>query len=132
MKYVERLAATIPNYKLILFEELIEEPEKILKEMADFLGVEFEPSLLMPTVFGEKWSGNSTSNKQFEGISKDVLYNWQHKISKSEEQLIFNACKHFIEPYQSEKPKAHSEKDGLKSSLKLKLYNYFYKYYDHL
>jgi len=76
------------NYKVIRYEDLISEPKAIVQELCKFLNISFEESLLQPTILGNPWQGNSTSGKEFKGISNYNLDSWKSEITTLEIQII--------------------------------------------
>jgi hypothetical protein len=49
----------LPHYHVLRYEDLVTEPEREMRAVADFLGIEFQDSLLKPTRAGTVWGGNS-------------------------------------------------------------------------
>jgi hypothetical protein len=48
------------RYRVVRYEELAGEPEACMRGIADFLGIEFDPALLRPTVAGRDTASNSS------------------------------------------------------------------------
>jgi len=90
------------QYRVILYEDLLSEPEKIMKQLADFIGIDFAKTLLIPTVFGESWAGNSTSGKSFSGISKLNLERWKKDITKYEIAVVNELFPHVLKDFNFE------------------------------
>ncbi|HEV2539339.1 MAG TPA: sulfotransferase [Frateuria sp.] len=80
--FTNRLA--VPNYLCLRFEDLVCDTEAVMRKVAAFLGIGYQPTLLQPTSMGRPWSGNSTSNQPFEGISRRPLDEWKEQISDYE------------------------------------------------
>ena len=83
------------DYLVIKYEDLLTSPERTMRTMAVFLSVPFHKSLLEPTVQGESWTGNSTSDRQFKGINRENLNKWKSSISPIE-IFIVNKLFHFL------------------------------------
>lgn len=86
--YLFRNQQSVADYLVLRFEDLVLEPEKIMHEVADFLGLEFNAGLMSPTSQGAPWKGNSTSKEGFEGISKAPLEHWKKTIHPNEIRLM--------------------------------------------
>lgn len=73
------------KYKLMKFEDLIENPEKEIKDTCKKLDLNFEKNMLNTSKFtdkkGEKWDGNSMYDKKIKGISKKTKDKWKDKLS---------------------------------------------------
>jgi protein-tyrosine sulfotransferase len=57
------------NYHIIRYEDLIQEPEAIMRKLAKELSLDWNEILLKPTSLGKAWRGNSTTNVAFEGVN---------------------------------------------------------------
>jgi hypothetical protein len=58
--------------KTVRLEDLARDLEGQMREVAGFLGVDFDESLLRPTVAGRPWLGNSLQHSVIEGFSGEV------------------------------------------------------------
>jgi hypothetical protein len=76
------------RYYLIYFEELLRDPEKVTRQMADFLNINWDESLLSPTRVGDSWRGNSMFDEKYQAISTDPIGRWQEKISSLELAIL--------------------------------------------
>lgn len=57
----ERIDAVDPARLYVLrYEDLIRNPESVMQGLAEWLGIEFEPCLLEPTMRGQQWPGISS------------------------------------------------------------------------
>lgn len=75
--YIKKRSAKYPGrYILIKYEELTSNPESTMKKLADFIGIDFDGNLLIPTFNGNPWKGNSTFEKK-DGLqaSKKIFLN---------------------------------------------------------
>lgn len=57
------------RYLMIRYEDLIHDPEKIIKEIIRFIDIKDDPVLRRPTRAGGLWMGNSMFGDQFRSIS---------------------------------------------------------------
>ena len=63
------------NYHLIRFEDLVSEPGKSVRELCDFLDIEFDPKMLEP-----KQTGSSFARERIVGFDKQALSRWQNHL----------------------------------------------------
>jgi len=89
----------IENYRVVRYEDLVTQTHKVMQSIAKFLGIKFTPALLKPTVMDKPWGGNSTSGRQFNGISTKPLSHWQREIYPLEAQLITRLFPHVLRDY---------------------------------
>jgi len=87
------------SYHVIKYENILTNPEKSMKELADFIGVKYDPILLKPTIKGKLWLGNSSLNKQFHGISADNLDVWKKEINTLEKYYITKYFRKILQDY---------------------------------
>lgn len=64
-------AAPAGRLRTVRFEDLVAAPDTVLRDVADWLDIVFEPCLLQPTMLGQAWPGLS-SFALTEGIDKRV------------------------------------------------------------
>lgn len=74
----------IENYHIVKYEELLKEPEKKITEMARFLNLNVEESMMEPTKFGDPWSGNSSTGDELSGFDTSRINSWETEISPME------------------------------------------------
>jgi hypothetical protein len=76
------------DFMAIRFEDLIANPSEVMKHIAEFVGIRFVESLLVPTAIGRKYEGNSYDGKKFDGMSAENIGKWEHRISDKEAMII--------------------------------------------
>ncbi len=86
--YLYKNKRIIPDYKIIKYEDLVQNPKEVITDLCDFLNLPFHQTLLQPTQFGNTWKGNSTTNQKFSGIESKHLLKWQKDIHKIETDYI--------------------------------------------
>lgn len=69
------------RYYVIQFEELLRNPEFETRRLAEFLGLDWDETLLQPTRVGDSWRGNSMFDDKFQAISTDPVGRWKEMIS---------------------------------------------------
>lgn len=79
---------TPKSFKAIRFEDLTTDTEKIMRQVAEFSGIEYRDSLCFPTQFGEGYKGNSHEGVQFKGIEDRNVGRWKERISDQEAMII--------------------------------------------
>ena len=87
------------DYKVIRYEDLLTSPELVLNDLCNYLDIEFNKSLLSPTLLGEPWQGNSSSGKKFTNISTKNINTWQDQITSFEINVINILFSHILEDY---------------------------------
>jgi len=76
------------RYFILRYEDLARSPEETLKELSDFLQIEWDAALFAPTRAGEQWQGNSMFANQFQGISALPVARWKEQLSPLETLII--------------------------------------------
>tara|TARA_Y100001970_G_scaffold289539_1_gene420293 strand:- start:1833 stop:2807 length:975 start_codon:yes stop_codon:yes gene_type:complete len=76
------------SFLAIRYEDLVKDPEKLIKKVAKFLDLKFSKSLLIPTSMGEIYHGNNFDGKKFNSISSNQVGKWGKRISKEEAMII--------------------------------------------
>ena len=86
--FLFRNLGVLDNYEVVRYEDLLCESEETMRGVAHFLDLPFSESLLEPTLLGEPWGGNSTSDQTFDGISRDPLTRWKEHITDLEIRIV--------------------------------------------
>lgn len=76
------------NYHMIRYEDLVQDTEITMQQIAEFTGIPYNPAMLIPSTLGSPWKGNSMSGKGFDGISQAPVYAWKKDIFPLEAALI--------------------------------------------
>ena len=76
------------RYKVVKYEDFVQDSERYMQEFAEFVGIEYNDNLLKPTTFGMQWEGNN-----FEGIknikpSAINVNKWKNRISDEDAALM--------------------------------------------
>lgn len=79
---------TIAHYKVVRYEDILTETEQVMRQISEFLEIEFTETLLQPSHLGENWAGNSTTGKGFNGVSDVNVDKWKSEIEAIEVQMI--------------------------------------------
>ena len=75
-------------YKIVKYEDLTTNPEKVMSELSEFVGIEFSDNLLYPTRLGVSWAGNNFDGAKFKKASSENVNRWKERISIEEVNLI--------------------------------------------
>ncbi len=70
------------------YENLVSEPEKNMKKVADFLGITYDEILTRPTVLNIDWQGNNRQGTKFSGISSFNTKRWLERVDKEEAKIV--------------------------------------------
>lgn len=70
------------RYWFVRFEDLASSPEEYLGRLAEFLHIDWDPTLASPTRAGQPWGGNSMFEDQFQAISTAPLMRWKENLSE--------------------------------------------------
>ena len=90
----------ISDYLVIRFEDLLTDPNTIMRKVANFCGVDFDEIMLRPTFLnGKDWSGNSMSERYFKGISTHPINSWEKDISNMETEIVNQLFPHVLQDY---------------------------------
>ena len=81
---------------IIRFEDLVAEPEKTMKAVADHVGIEFTSNLLKPTLLGQPYKHGSFFGS-LKGIDKSVIHRKIKALSKIEIEIIGEHLKPILE-----------------------------------
>ncbi|MEP4378209.1 MAG: sulfotransferase [Alphaproteobacteria bacterium] len=76
------------RYMVLRFEDLVSDSETALGSICDFLGIPADPTMLVPTVFGQPTRGNSFEKIDFSAISDRNIGRWRDRISEEEAAII--------------------------------------------
>lgn len=76
------------QYHILRFENLAAAPEPAMRAIADFLGVNFDASLLTPTQLGLPSGGNNFDGEAMFSISERNVGRWRERITREDAQVI--------------------------------------------
>jgi len=101
--YLYKNPHLLSDYLVVRYEELLENPEDIMRRIADHIGIPFSPQLLIPTTQDEIWSGNSSSGEAFDGISNRPISAWQEHIHPLESAFVNLLFPHVLRDFGYER-----------------------------
>jgi hypothetical protein len=79
----ERNETILPQL-VLKYEALVTNTRSTMKSVSEFLGVDFEDSLLHPTLEGRPFRGNSMYRKELSGVSRSSLDRWQSFLTEDQ------------------------------------------------
>ncbi|HYR22088.1 MAG TPA: sulfotransferase [Chthoniobacterales bacterium] len=122
----------------VQFEQLVNEPATVMKNVCDYLEIGFDPDIvLVPTKIGQPWGGNSAAQIAFSNVSAEPASRWERELSEDEigwvewhcrdlmpefgyeSRLSARSLRHFAKPIRGErtreylKSRAYSIRDVL-------------------
>jgi hypothetical protein len=83
----------LSNYKLFHYEDLLAEPKKTLKEVCNFIGVEFTEQLLHPEEGLHQHQPSSLTGKQQKAFDASAAVRWQDVMPAIDRWLITSLTK---------------------------------------
>ena len=107
---LERNQRLFQNYLVVKYEDLLVSTEETMKKVANFLGIKFTNILLTPTIMGEYWEGNSSSQKSFNKISSSPLRKWESQINDLEIELVHDFLSPVLDKFNYERFKSRNSK----------------------
>ena len=79
---------------LIRYEDIVEFPDKVLKDICEFLDVDYEKEMLNISTMGSSYL---KSNQDSRGISREGLNRWKNTLSEGE----INICEIITDEYMN-------------------------------
>lgn len=101
--YLLKNQAFLDNYFVVRYEDLLSCPEEKMREISDFLEIQYKDTLLEPTLMGKPWGGNSSNSQSFSKISKAPLSKWRKEINDLEIHLVNSMIGPIVEQLGYEK-----------------------------
>ena len=80
------------RYRVVRFEDLTAEPEPVMRELCEFLGISYDDILLKPTYYGLPWRGNNFDGLKFDRPSAANVGRWKSRIDEHEAKVIEFYC----------------------------------------
>ena len=76
------------SFMAIRFEDLIRDTKTTMKNVSNFLNIDFEESMLSPDISGKSYKGNSFEGISFSGISNQNIGKWKTRITIESAKVI--------------------------------------------
>jgi hypothetical protein len=97
--FLYRNRRLIPQYHVGRYEDLVQKPQEVIRDLCSWADVSYTESMVMPTQLGKPWAGNSTASVAFRGISAQRLDGWQRDITPIEVALINRHLAHVLHDF---------------------------------
>lgn len=78
---------------VVRFEQLVANPEPIMRGVCDYLEIPFDPVVLNPTKAGELWRGNSAVMDKFQTINPAPAERWKQILTHQEINWVELHCR---------------------------------------
>jgi hypothetical protein len=79
----------LSNYRLFRYEDLLAEPEKVLRELCQFIGAEFTDDMLHPEKGRHDHQPSSLTGKRQKSFDASAAIRWKDVISRIDNWLIW-------------------------------------------
>lgn len=79
------------RYMSLRYEDLVRDPDAVMREVCSFLLIEFSAELVRPTRAGRDWAGNSMFGDEFARISQAPIDRWKKELEHREILLLETA-----------------------------------------
>ena len=76
--YIHKKLRGLTNYRLCRYEDLVSTPEPVIRDLCEFLQIEFQTDMLKPRQFGSSFDRIGQDNQ---GIEQSSLDRWRTSIS---------------------------------------------------
>jgi hypothetical protein len=104
-------AGDVPGL-FVQFEQLVGEPSTVMKNVCDYLEVQFDPEVVLtPTKIGEPWGGNSAAQIAFSKVSDEPASRWEKELSEDEIGWVERHCRDLMPEFGYE-PRLKSRRLG--------------------
>lgn len=87
------------TYKVIRYEDLVQNTERVMADICDFIGISFSEQVLSPTICGKEWKGNNYNNVKYKGTSSYNVSRWRERITEEEAKLLEYHFDEYMEKY---------------------------------
>jgi N-acetylglucosaminyldiphosphoundecaprenol N-acetyl-beta-D-mannosaminyltransferase len=90
-----------PRFRLLRLEDLLLEPERRMRELCGFLGVDLEPGMLDIAHVNSSYVSTAGSAR---GLSRDTIDAWRGRLTADERAVVYERCSGLMERvgYQAE------------------------------
>src|SRR6266403_2023321 len=95
-----------PNYRLFRYEDLLADPEMVLKTLCKFIDADFTEDLLHPEKGRHEHQRSSLTGKQPKAFDAEAATRWRTLISASDNWLITTLTKRSMERFDYD-PEVH-------------------------
>lgn len=116
------------RYMYLRFEDLVSQPQRCMENVANFLNIEFDKSLMTPTLLGQPVPGNNFEGEAFFQISGKNSGRWPERISSEEGKIIEFHFSELMRKFDYELKFTESERmDAASEFYKWSNYTYYFR-----
>lgn len=76
------------QYKVVRFEDIVSSPEETLRDICNWLSIDYSKNMITPTVLGRPTKGNNYNGLEFYEISAKNVGRWNDRITEEEVAII--------------------------------------------
>lgn len=76
------------SFLAIRFEDLVNDTETVMKNISEFLNIEFSVNMLTPETYGVPYRGNNFDGNKFNGLSNKNIGTWSNRVPDSSVKVI--------------------------------------------
>ena len=109
------------KFIFIKYENLVFNPDKEMKKIANFLDIDYSKNLITPSVFGQSWLGNSSRAKQKKNIDNKEVNKFYKFLNVNEINFLELKLQKFFKNF--------NYVDHVKEFSKLKFFYFLLKIY---
>jgi hypothetical protein len=104
-------AGDVPGL-FVQFEQLVSEPASVMKNVCDYLEIQFDPDVVLtPTKIGEPWGGNSAAQIAFSEVSAEPASRWENELREDDFGWVEWHCRNLMPEFGYE-PRLRSRRLG--------------------
>jgi hypothetical protein len=85
---IHRTFRSRSNYRLFRYEDLLADPERVLRELCEFIEVDFMEAMLTPERGRHEHQASSVSGRQQKAFDAASAMHWRKAISPLDDRLI--------------------------------------------
>jgi len=89
----------LTGYKLFRYEDLLCEPEKVIRELCSFLELDFSPNMLQPQKGKHEHQPSSITGKRRKGFDREAVWRWKTVMSPFSAALVGLITKRSMERF---------------------------------
>jgi len=85
------------GFRPIPFERLTTDTKSVMQDVIGFVGIDWDDSLLRPSVMGRETTGNNYDNEKFRDVTSKNVGRWRERITDFEAMVIEFHLREFME-----------------------------------
>lgn len=85
---IHEASRSLDGYKLYRYEDLLYDPERVIRDLCEFLNLEFVDGMLQPQIGVHEHQPSSITGSKRKELDKEAAWRWQKVIASSDNRLI--------------------------------------------